>query len=82
MRNQITENELKIKTYKNSSQLLNTYHEEHFENKKVKIEFNDDSKSGKKPGFENESYCHEKDVVKPSILKNFKNLLSKRLGRV
>ncbi|KAK1355317.1 CCHC-type domain-containing protein [Heracleum sosnowskyi] len=48
LREQIAENELKIRSFKNSSELVQTYHKEHTEDNKVRVGFNYEKDKGKK----------------------------------
>ncbi|KAK1382656.1 hypothetical protein POM88_020391 [Heracleum sosnowskyi] len=66
LRKEISENEFKIKAYRNSSKQLRDYHEKHTEDQKVGIGF----EYGKRPGKEIVSQdCSTDATVKPQILK-------------
>ncbi|KAK1380497.1 hypothetical protein POM88_027241 [Heracleum sosnowskyi] len=66
LRKEISENEFKIKAYRNSSKQLQDYHEKHTEDQKIGIGF----EYGKRPGKEIVSQdCSTNASVKPHILK-------------
>ncbi|KAK1377988.1 CCHC-type domain-containing protein [Heracleum sosnowskyi] len=66
LRNEISENEFKIKAYRNSSKQLQDYHEKHTEDQKVGIGFD----YGRRPGKEVVSLdCSTDAAIKPQILK-------------
>ncbi|KAK1388322.1 hypothetical protein POM88_016500 [Heracleum sosnowskyi] len=66
LRKEISENEFKIKAYRNSSKQLQDYHEKHTEDQKVGIGF----EYGKRPGMEIVSQdCSTDASVKPHVLK-------------
>ncbi|KAK1376694.1 CCHC-type domain-containing protein [Heracleum sosnowskyi] len=66
LRNEISENEFKIKAYRNSSKQLQDYHEKHTEDQKVGIGF----EYGRRPGKEIVSQdCSTGVSVKPHVLK-------------
>ncbi|KAK1384584.1 hypothetical protein POM88_022319 [Heracleum sosnowskyi] len=66
IRNEISENEFKIKAYRNSSKQLQEYHEKHTEDQRVGICF----EYGRRPGNEIVDQDCSNDVsVKPHVLK-------------
>ena len=73
-----SENELKIKAYKNSARLVETYHNEHSENYKVGLGFNYDKKAGNKHNVSHQGCV---DVVKPSILENVQKPIYKKVEK-
>ncbi|KAK1392869.1 hypothetical protein POM88_011925 [Heracleum sosnowskyi] len=66
LRKEITENEFKIKAFRNSSKIVQDYNEKHTENQKVGVGF----EYSRRPGKESVIHDCSKDVaVKPRILK-------------
>lgn len=76
LREQISENELKIRSYQNSSILVQEFHEKHQENAKVGIGFDYESLKKKKPILTKEN----KTLVpgNPHVLKTVKNPIFKK----
>ncbi|KAK1379369.1 hypothetical protein POM88_026113 [Heracleum sosnowskyi] len=66
LRNEITENEFKLKAFRNSSQLIQDYNEKHTENQKVGVGFVYDRRPGKETVDHD---CSNGVTVKPHILK-------------
>ncbi|KAK1401825.1 hypothetical protein POM88_001430 [Heracleum sosnowskyi] len=74
LRNEIAENEFKIKAYKNSSKIVQDYNDKHTKNQTVGIGFS----YGRRPGKENVIQdCSKDAAVKPTILKKVKTPIFK-----
>ncbi|KAK1384767.1 hypothetical protein POM88_022502 [Heracleum sosnowskyi] len=69
LRNEIAENEFKIKAYKNSSKIVQDYNDKHTENQTVGIGFSYGRRPGKETVIQD---CSGNAAVKPTILKKVK----------
>ena len=67
LRNEIVQNEFKLKAFRNSSMLVQGYHENHSKNQKVGIGFEYGRRSGKEAV---QIDCSDDATVKPHVLKN------------
>ena len=76
LRENLAENELKIKAYQNFSILVNAFHEKNQENCKVGIGFDYEAPKDKRtPSHKSKNFSNEKG---PQILKNVSNPIFKR----
>ncbi|KAK1378961.1 hypothetical protein POM88_025705 [Heracleum sosnowskyi] len=74
LRNEIAENEFKIKAYKNSSKIVQDYNDKHTENQTVGIGFSYGRRPGKETVIQD---CSGNAAVKPTILKKVKTPIFK-----
>ncbi|KAK1370836.1 hypothetical protein POM88_036928 [Heracleum sosnowskyi] len=74
LRNEIAENEFKIKAYKNSSKIVQDYNDKHTENQSVGIGFSYGRRPGKETVIQD---CSGNAAVKPTILKKVKTPIFK-----
>ncbi|KAK1357145.1 hypothetical protein POM88_050401 [Heracleum sosnowskyi] len=74
LRNEIAENEFKIKAYKNSSKIVQDYNDKHTENQTVGIGFSYGIRPGKETVIQD---CSGNAAVKPTILKKVKTPIFK-----
>ncbi|KAK1360204.1 hypothetical protein POM88_044678 [Heracleum sosnowskyi] len=74
LRNEIAENEFKIKAYKNSSKIVQDYNDKHTENQSVGIGFSYGRRPGKETVIQD---CSGNAAFKPTILKKVKTPIFK-----
>ncbi|KAK1373475.1 hypothetical protein POM88_029668 [Heracleum sosnowskyi] len=74
LRNEIAENEFKIKAYRNSSKIVQDYNDKHTENQSVGIGFSYGRRPGKETVIQD---CPGNAAVKPTILKKVKTPIFK-----